>query len=73
MRLRLPKEKGKQPLLSCCASIDQIIAEGEPLPPFDVHVPMMSVPALVGTTPENVPPSTVDTGLPLAVKEASAT
>jgi tetratricopeptide (TPR) repeat protein len=43
------------PLLAHVKSVDQLVAEGEPLPDFDVHVPLLSVPALVETTPERVP------------------
>lgn len=43
------------PLLSTCPGVDRIVAEGEALPPFDVWAVVMSVPGLVGTTPETVP------------------
>jgi tetratricopeptide (TPR) repeat protein len=32
-----------------------VIAEGEALPRFDVHCPLMSLPFALGTTPENIP------------------
>jgi tetratricopeptide (TPR) repeat protein len=43
------------PLLSTCAGIEQFVAEGEALPPFDVQVPLMSLPGLLGVTPDKVP------------------
>ncbi|HWK47049.1 MAG TPA: tetratricopeptide repeat protein [Stellaceae bacterium] len=35
--------------------IDQIIQQGEPLPPYDMHVPMVSLPYVFGTTLDTIP------------------
>lgn len=35
--------------------VDEVIAAGAPLPPFDAHTPLMSLPRLFGTTVETVP------------------
>jgi hypothetical protein len=43
------------PLLSTCPGVDRLVAEGEPLPGFDVQAPLLSLPGLLGTTLENVP------------------
>ncbi|HJT77032.1 MAG TPA: tetratricopeptide repeat-containing glycosyltransferase family protein, partial [Gemmataceae bacterium] len=43
------------PLFSTCPGIDRLVAEGEPLPDFDVHAPLLSLPGLLGTTLETVP------------------
>ena len=43
------------PLLSSCPGVDQVVAEGEPLPDFDVQAPLLSLPALCGTTLSTVP------------------
>ncbi len=43
------------PLFSGCAGIDGLVAEGQPLPPHDAQVPLMSLPGLLGVTPANVP------------------
>ena len=43
------------PLLSSCPGIDRVVAEGEPLPDFDVQAPLLSLPALCGTTLASVP------------------
>jgi hypothetical protein len=43
------------PLFSTCKGIDRLVAEGEPLPAFDVQVPLMSLPGLLGTTLATVP------------------
>jgi len=43
------------PLFSTCAGIDLLVAEGEPLPGFDVQAPLMSLPGLLGTTLATVP------------------
>jgi tetratricopeptide (TPR) repeat protein len=45
------------PLFSSCAGIDRLVAEGDSLPPFDVHLPLMSLPHRLGTTLETVPAS----------------
>jgi tetratricopeptide (TPR) repeat protein len=42
-------------LLSSCPGVDQVVAEGEPLPNFDVQAPLLSLPALCGTTLSTVP------------------
>ena len=35
--------------------VDQVITRGEALPDFDLHCPMMSLPAVMGTTMETIP------------------
>jgi tetratricopeptide (TPR) repeat protein len=42
-------------LLAGCTGIDRLIARGAPLPPFDVHAPLLSLPRIFGTTLANVP------------------
>lgn len=46
-------------LLGACAGIDQLIPRGVPIPAFDVHAPLVSLPRLMGTTlatiPANIP------------------
>src|SRR5262249_15052364 len=32
-----------------------VVAEGTPLPGFDVHCPLMSLPLALGTTPQSIP------------------
>jgi tetratricopeptide (TPR) repeat protein len=63
----LVKERGGKVLLECppplvallqsCPGVDRVIAEGEPLPDFDVQVPLLSLPGLFGTTLASVPAS----------------
>ncbi len=43
------------PLLSTCPGVDRLVAEGAAPPPFDVQVPLMSLPGLLGTTLATVP------------------
>ncbi|HET6879036.1 MAG TPA: tetratricopeptide repeat protein [Pirellulales bacterium] len=43
------------PLVSQCPYVDQVTVEGEKLPEFDCHLPMLSLPQLFGTTLECVP------------------
>src|SRR5207244_2371912 len=61
----LVKERGGRVILECpgmlldlfrsCPGIDQVVAEAQPLSEFDVQVPLMSLPALFGTTLKTVP------------------
>lgn len=61
----LVKAKGGRVLLEChpflkrlfssCPGIDVLVPEDEPLPDFDVHAPLMSLPAIFGTTLATVP------------------
>jgi tetratricopeptide (TPR) repeat protein len=44
------------PLLAGCMEKEHLIAQGEPVPAFDVYAPLLSLPALLGTTgPSSVP------------------
>jgi tetratricopeptide (TPR) repeat protein/glycosyltransferase involved in cell wall biosynthesis len=43
------------PLLLAARGVDHAVARGTPLPPYDVHASLMSLPALCGTTLESVP------------------
>ncbi|WP_109118917.1 tetratricopeptide repeat-containing glycosyltransferase family protein [Azospirillum sp. TSO22-1] len=42
-------------LLDSLPGIDGVVAAGEPLPAFDVHLPLLSLPAALGTTLETIP------------------
>ena len=44
------------PLLQTMPSLDQVVAVGQPLPAFDVQVPLLSLPSLLGLTLDNLPP-----------------
>jgi len=44
-----------QSLLAQIDGVSQVLAKGEPLPGFDVHCPLMSLPLAFGTTLETVP------------------
>jgi tetratricopeptide (TPR) repeat protein len=47
--------KSLMPLLRTCRGIDRLVPFGDPLPPCDVHAPLLSLPRLLGTTSDNVP------------------
>ncbi|PKU26002.1 tetratricopeptide repeat protein [Telmatospirillum siberiense] len=42
-------------LLATLPGVDQVVSKGEPLPPFDYHLPIMSAPHRFGTTLETIP------------------
>ena len=42
-------------LLSSLPGVDQVVAQGDPLPDFDLHCPLMSLPRLLHTTLETLP------------------
>src|SRR2546427_4574280 len=42
-------------LLSSVAGIAQVVSEREPLPDFDLHAPLLSLPRISGTTLETIP------------------
>jgi tetratricopeptide (TPR) repeat protein len=44
-----------KPLLETCSSLGGLLVSGEALPPFDVHVPLLSLPRVFGTTVDTVP------------------
>jgi hypothetical protein len=66
-RVIVASQKPLVPLLSACPWIDQLVAQGETLPEFDVQAPIMSLPRILGTTlatlPAQVPYLSADPGL----------
>ena len=42
-------------LLRTLKGVDQVIARGDPLPPFDLHAPLLSMPLAFGTTVDTIP------------------
>jgi Flp pilus assembly protein TadD len=42
-------------LLATCPGIDQVVLYGADVPPFDVQITLMSLPAVLGTTLETIP------------------
>ncbi len=43
------------PLLAACPGVDQVVEKGVPLPPFDTHAPLVSLPGILGTTLATIP------------------
>lgn len=43
------------PLLAGLPGLECIVARGDPLPPFDLHCPLLSLPRVLGTTLETIP------------------
>jgi hypothetical protein len=48
-------EPALRALLGTLAGVSQIVVPGEPLPPFDFHCPLLSLPLALGTTLDNIP------------------
>lgn len=46
------------PLMRSLEGVDEVVGQGEPLPAFDLHCPMMSLPFAFGTTLETIPGQT---------------
>ena len=46
-----------QNILASCPGIDQLVPQGKELPPFDYHVPLLSLPGLLKTDAKNIPGS----------------
>lgn len=46
------------PLMTQCPYLDQVTIEGDKLPEFDCHLPLLSLPRIFGTTLETVPSQT---------------
>jgi len=43
------------PLFRAIAAVDQVIPAGDPLPPFDKHASLLSLPAILGTSLDTIP------------------
>ena len=54
-KLVLESQPSLVPLMVGMEGIDAVVAQTEVLPPFDLHVPLLSLPGIFGTTPETVP------------------
>ena len=46
---------GLADLLSTVTGVDKVVVQGADLPAFDLHAPLLSLPAIFGTTTETVP------------------
>ncbi|MBV9122006.1 MAG: tetratricopeptide repeat protein, partial [Planctomycetes bacterium] len=54
-RVLLECPGGILPLLRTCPGIDRLLTAGTPLPAFDCHLSLMSLPRVLGTTPATIP------------------
>jgi tetratricopeptide (TPR) repeat protein len=54
-RVILEVQRPLVPLLAGLPGIETIVAHGDPLPPFDLHCPLLSLPRVLGTTLETIP------------------
>ncbi len=42
-------------LVATCPGVDQVVSEEDPLPPFDLHLPLLSLPLIFQTGLESIP------------------
>ena len=54
-RVILEVEKSLRELMTTVAGVAQVISKGDPLPDFDVHCPLLSLPLAFGTQLETIP------------------
>lgn len=54
-RVVLAAQKPLVDLLATCPGLDAVVADGESLPPFDLHLPLPSLPQVFRTTLESIP------------------
>lgn len=54
-RVTVQAFKQQVPLFKLCPYIDEVIEEHQPLPVGGIHIPLLSVPQLLGTTLETIP------------------
>jgi tetratricopeptide (TPR) repeat protein len=54
-RVIVVAQKALLRLLKSCPGIDDLMAQGDPIPPFDVHAPLLSLPRLFDTLPATIP------------------
>lgn len=54
-RVILECEKKLHVLFGSAEGVDELVAKGERLPPFDYHVPLGSLPLVFGTVPDTIP------------------
>jgi len=54
-RVVLEVQRPLAALLRCLPGIEQVVAQGDPLPHFDLHCPLLSVPHRLGSTLETLP------------------
>jgi len=44
-----------RPLVATCPGVDRVVGSGAPLPAFDTHVPLLSLPGILGVPPDASP------------------
>jgi tetratricopeptide (TPR) repeat protein/glycosyltransferase involved in cell wall biosynthesis len=54
-RVIVEVQKSLLKLLASCRYIDEVVPVGGPLPEFDLQVPLLSLPGIVGTTLDTIP------------------
>ncbi len=54
-RVLLEVQPALAELVATCPGIDAVIRHGDPIPPFDLQLPLLSLPAVFGTKLETIP------------------
>lgn len=55
LRVILEVQRPLVRLLGCLPGIEQVVAHGDDLPPFDLHCPLLSLPAALGISLDSIP------------------
>jgi len=67
-RVLLLAQRELADLAGTCPGVDQVVAHGDPLPPFDLYLPLLSLPRVLGTElatiPADIPYLEVPAGVP---------
>lgn len=63
-RVILECQPGLARLLRYACGVDEVIVAGDPLPPFDTHLPLLSLPRVLQTTLDNIPADVPYVNLP---------
>ncbi|MBS0641495.1 MAG: tetratricopeptide repeat protein [Proteobacteria bacterium] len=54
-RILLRVQRGLGRICATVSGVDQVVEDGDPLPDFDLHCPLLSLPAIFGTTVRSIP------------------
>ncbi|MDR3670821.1 MAG: tetratricopeptide repeat protein [Holophaga sp.] len=71
-RVLLAAQRELADLLATCPGVDAVIPHGDPLPPFDLQIPLLSLPQVFGTELGSIPAEIPYLGVPQRVPNREA-